>query len=563
MSTLTKSWILTLILLPVQLALARQPDLPQAAPIDMKAGVTGVTVYRGRASVTRSASLQLEPGLYDLRFLNLPETIQPETLQARVSNQSKVLEVQYDQVSAADVTLPETEAIDRQIEELQGLISTLDQQLKLIKMQEDFLTQVGVRAASDATNQGGTSALDLDAIRRQLQFIIDEQTRLNAAHNEIGPERKRLEKELRAARNRRKAIAGSSQFMRIATVTIMVATPSETSIELSYLVTGATWQPSYNIRTATDGATVDIEYDAQLMQRSGEDWDRVDLTLSTAQPTVAANPPALDPRYVDVQVSQPSSPRDLMVSPESDTSRPRRSNATFSEGVDLPARETQVSGEGPAVTYHLPRPVTLKTNIRKQQRSRITTIQSRGEFIHVARPILTEAVYIRGALTNNSSFLLLPGPASIFVGQDYVGPTQLATVPPDGTFEMYFGIDQSIKATRQLITKKTTKTGLLGGGLKTSYHYRIEIVNGTGKGITLELWDRYPVSRSDQITVDLVSLSHPLAADAEYLEEQKPLGLLKWDLAIPPAAGNNAAFVVDFGIRINRAKSVSISGMPD
>lgn len=561
MSTLTKSWILTLILLFMQSALAQQLDLPPATPIDMKASVTGVTVYRGRASVTRSGSLQLEPGLYDLRFLNLPETIQPETLQARVSKQCKVLEVQYDQVSAADVTLPETEAIDRQIEELQGFISTLDQQLRLIRMQEDFLNQVGVRAASDATDQGGTSALDLDAIRQQLQFIIDEQTRLNAAHNEVDPERKRLEKELRAAQNRRKAIAGSSQFMRIATVTIMVAAPSETSIELSYLVTGATWQPSYNIRTATDGTTVDIEYDAQLTQRSGEDWNRVDLTLSTAQPTVAANPPALDPRYVDVLVSR--SPARLLQSPEMDLSSQLRQNESLLGGALEFAFDAQISGEGPAVTYHLPRPVTLKTNIQKQQRSRITTIQSRGEFIHVAMPILTEAVYIRGALTNNSSFLLLPGPVSIFVGQNYVGPTQLATVPPDGTFELYFGIDQSIKATRQLITKKTTKTGLLGGGLKTSYDYRIEIDNGAGKGITLELWDRYPISRSDQITVDLVGLSHPLAADAEYLEEQKPLGLLKWDLAIPPANGNYAAFIVEFGVRINRAKNVPISGLPD
>ncbi|MCH7572424.1 MAG: mucoidy inhibitor MuiA family protein [Planctomycetes bacterium] len=561
MSTLTKSWILTLILLFMQSALAQQLDLPPATPIDMKASVTGVTVYRGRASVTRSGSLQLEPGLYDLRFLNLPETIQPETLQARVSKQCKVLEVQYDQISAADVTLPETEAIDRQIEELQGLISALDQQLKLIRMQEDFLNQVGVRAASDATDQGGTSALDLDAIRQQLQFIIDEQTRLNAAHNEVDPERKRLEKELRAAQNRRKAIAGSSQFMRIATVTIMVAAPSETSIELSYLVTGATWQPSYNIRTTTDGDTVDIEYDAQLTQRSGEDWNRVDLTLSTAQPTLAANPPVLNPRYVDVLVSQ--GPARSLQSPETDLVNKLRRNESLSGSALEFAFDAQVSGEGPAVTYHLPRPVTLKTNIQKQQRSRITTIQSRGEFIHVAMPILTEAVYIRGELTNNSSFLLLPGPVSIFVGQDYVGPTQLATVPPDGTFELYFGIDQSIKATRQLITKKTTKTGLLGGGLKTSYDYRIEIENGAGKGITLELWDRYPISRSDQITVDLVGLSHPLAADAEYLEEQKPLGLLKWDLAIPPANGNNAAFIVEFGVRINRAKNVPISGLPD
>lgn len=562
MSTISRLWILTLIFLPGQYALAQSSDLPQSAQIDMKTRVTGVTVYRGRAAVTRSGSIQLEPGLYDLRFLNLPETIQPQTLQARVSNQCKVLEVQFDQILSADMTSPETEALDGQIEELVRRIAVLDQQFKLITMQEEFLSQVGVRAAGEATNTGGTNALDLDAMREQLQFIIDEQTRLNANRNELTPLNLQLEKELRAARNRRQAIAGTSQFMRIATVTVLVAAPGESSIELSYLVTGATWQPSYNIRAATDGSTVDIEYDARLTQRSGEDWDRVDLTLSTAQPTVAANPPVLEPRFVDIQVSR--GPARLLESSALNRSSKLRQNESLSGGGGLEsAFDTQVSGEGPAVTYHLPRPVTLKSNIQKQQRSRITTIQSPGEFIHVTMPILTEAVYIRGALTNNSDFLLLPGPVSIFVGQDYIGPTQLATVSPDGTFEMYFGIDQSIKATRQLITKKTSKTGLLGGGLKTSYEYRIEIINGAGKGITLELWDRYPVSRSDQITVDLVDLSHLLAADAEYLEEQKPLGLLKWDLAIPAATASNSAFVVEYGVRINRAKTVSVSGLPD
>ena len=561
MSTISRLWIVTLILLPGQYAMAQPSELPHATPIEMKTRVTGVTVYRGRAAVTRSGSLQLEPGLYDLRFLNLPETIQPQTLQARVSNQCKVLEVQFDQILSADMTSPETEALDGQIEELVRRIAVLDQQFQLITMQEEFLSQVGVRAAGEATNTGGTNALDLDAMREQLQFIIDEQTRLNANRNELTPLNLQLEKELRAARNRRQAIAGTSQFMRLATVTVLVAAPGESSIELSYLVTGATWQPSYNIRAATDGSSVDIEYDAQLTQRSGEDWDRVKLTLSTAQPTVATNPPALDPRFVDVLVSR--GPARSLQSPSLDLSSKLRQNESLSGGFPGFSLDTQVSGEGPSVTYHLPRPVTLKSNIQKQQRSRITTIQSRGEFIHVAMPILTEAVYIRGALTNNSDFLLLPGPVSIFVGQDYVGPTELATVSPDGTFEMYFGIDQSVKATRQLLAKKTSKTGLLGGGLKTSYDYRLEIVNGAGKGITLELWDRYPVSRSDQITVDLVDLSHRLAADAEYLEEQKPLGLLKWDLAIPAATASNSVFVVEYGVRINRAKTISVSGLPD
>jgi uncharacterized protein (TIGR02231 family) len=227
------------------------------------------------------------------------------------------------------------------------------------------------------------------------------------------------------------------------------------------------------------------------------------------------------------------------------------------------ARDAEVAGSGPSVTYRLPRPVTVETNIDKQQRSRIATLQSGGEFVHVAAPLLTDHVYVRGTLTNHSPYIILPGPVSIFVGQDYVGPTVLDVVAPGGTFEMHFGIDSSVKASRLLVEKKTTKTGLLGGGLKTEYDYRISIDNGSGKAVRLELWDRYPVSRTDQIVVELAGLSQPLATDAEYVEESKPLGLLKWVLSVPATATGNSAMTVTWGVRVNRAKNVDMTPLPD
>ncbi len=227
------------------------------------------------------------------------------------------------------------------------------------------------------------------------------------------------------------------------------------------------------------------------------------------------------------------------------------------------AADAAVGGVGPSVTFSLPRLVTVKTNAQKQQRTRIATVDTEPEFVHVASPLLTQAVYIRGELTNASSYQLLPGKASIFVGQDYVGPTHLGSVAPNGEFKLYFGIDQSIKATRQLVAKQTSRKGVFRGGRETSYDYRLEIDNGASKPITVELWDRYPISRTDQVKIELVDVSRPLATDAEYVEEHKPQGLLKWVLNVPAAASGKSAFVVTYGVQINRPKDLAITPLPE
>src|SRR5688572_11556955 len=82
------------------IALATVPSLGQTTPVSVPAvartvesRITGVTLYRGRASVTRSATLTLDPGVYDLQFGNLPATVQPATLQARSGGSLKVISV--------------------------------------------------------------------------------------------------------------------------------------------------------------------------------------------------------------------------------------------------------------------------------------------------------------------------------------------------------------------------------------------------------------------------------------------------------------------------------------
>ena len=561
---------LAILLLAAVPAHGFQQAITDAAPLAVDAQPQAVTMYQGRASVTRSATVHLNPGVYDLTFNNLPETVQPLSLQARVEGPVKVLSVDFSQQAVTEATSPELAKLDKQIGAVQKQLRDVADDRDLLESQEAFIERVSIRASTDAGNAGGTDQLDLDAVRKQLTFVSEERERLVKVRRELDDRQAEREKELAVLQERRAATAGASGIARTAVVTVAATESAEARVDLTYLVAGATWEPSYNIRAGLDGGAAQIEYDALLTQRTGEDWDNVRLTLSTAQPTIAANPPILSPWFVDI--FHPEEYRMLEGAPAEAPERAAAAKSLTMQNADKDdlgdelaklSADASVGGAGPSVTFNLPRTVTVKTNSQKQQRTRIASMDTHPRFVHVAQPLLTEAVYLRGDLTNASAYQFLPGRASIFIGQDFVGPTVMDSVAPGGEFKVYFGIDHSVKAHRQLVSKKTETTGLLGGGRRTVYSYRIAIDNGSDSTITLELRDRIPVSRSDQIQVELADVSVPLADDTYYITEEQPQGILKWWLTIPATARGSSPFEILYSVRVNRAKDVEMTPLPE
>ncbi|NTW90662.1 MAG: DUF4139 domain-containing protein, partial [Erysipelotrichaceae bacterium] len=65
------------------------------------------------------------------------------------------------------------------------------------------------------------------------------------------------------------------------------------SIRLSYLVANCGWSPTYTLRTEAEQNEVRVECHGLVQQMTGEDWNEVELTLSTASPALSASGPGL------------------------------------------------------------------------------------------------------------------------------------------------------------------------------------------------------------------------------------------------------------------------------
>ena len=111
---------------PAMHARSAQDDTLVAESVAASAPISEVTLYQGRAMVARTAQSPAREGLFELRFENLPTTLDASTLQATVASDrggAKLLDVRYEEkVTPSDVTTnPELKKAIGQLETLKQI----------------------------------------------------------------------------------------------------------------------------------------------------------------------------------------------------------------------------------------------------------------------------------------------------------------------------------------------------------------------------------------------------------------------------------------------------------
>jgi uncharacterized protein (TIGR02231 family) len=361
-----------------------------------------------------------------------------------------------------------------------------------------------------------------------------------------------------------------SSSAQAAEVVIAVTESTNADVRLSYLVKRAGWEPTYSVRADPIAGTVRVEFDARVVQASGEDWRGVRLALSTAQPSRAAAPPMISPWRVDVlqPVGQPGAVASRMPAVESaavavDAAAPDSAGqiGTAGDAIAL-ASDARIGGGGPAMTYTISLPFDAASDSEATRRARIAAFDTKARFVYCAQPVAGDGAYLRATLVNGSSFNLLPGKCSAFVGSDFVGSAPFAGAAPNEEISVFFGIDSSVSVRREQLERVNRQSGLFGAGIDSVSSYRVSVMNGTGRTIDLELLDRRPVSGSDRIEIRLEDVGPPLSTADDYLTNFAPIGLLRWDLSVPPTRPGDSGMVVAWRTIVSRPKELDITPLP-
>jgi uncharacterized protein (TIGR02231 family) len=386
-------------------------------------------------------------------------------------------------------------------------------------------------------------------------------------------------------RKRQELTAGQSRTEREAVVFLSRGSGKKITIELNYLVNNANWQQQYNLRADAQDSKVLVEYNAVVNQTSGEDWNSVVLSLSTAEPTMVSAAPVLEPMVVSLghpaQQAQQADQQKMLsqdeqvgqylqvrkdygkkgIAANQELNEMSRRNQVFFFNVDrrmveeFQQRVAKIARiEGVSVTYDLPGRLTLPSR-SDQQLVTITAITARADFTLIATPLLTDYVYLQADVLNDSTTIFLPGPASMFRNGEFIGRSNIPQVTIGEKFTAGFGIDSQVRLTHELEDKQTR---IQGGNRIDTYQYRIALSNYKKTPVELRLLDRLPYSDDASVKIELSKAEPELSKDAEYLRTARKKGILRWDLKLPANTIDDKATVVKYGFTMEYDRNMQI-----
>lgn len=533
---------------------------------ELQTAITAVAVYPDRARVTRSGAVTLKSGSHKLELPQLPLSLDAASVRAsaRGTARARLLGVDVRRDFYEETPAERVRELEKQIEGLEDEMGGIDVQAELLKQERAALGDLGgqTKAFAHGLAYGKTTAEAQMAVFDSLRRRAEE---TNAALFDLAVQRRDLERRLEKLRNELNQMQGSRHRQRYtAVVEVEVTQAGELMVELTYVVSKAGWNPLYDVRLLEEGEQqmLEVGYLAQVIQRTGEDWDDVALTLSTARPALAETLPELDPWYIS-PVSKPVGRRRAKMAPGlaapaapapvMDKMMAMATGAVMEAGeADEEVAEVAlatVDTSGAAVTYQVSGAVTVPAD-GAPHKVAVARIDLEPELDYVTAPKLVEAVYRRAQVTNDSPYTLLPGSVNLFAGDEFIGATEFELVAPQGEIELYLGPDDRVKVERELKRREVDKK-LIGDRRRLHYAYEITLENLLPTEAKVTLHDQIPVSRHEDAKVKLTS-SEPEP------DEQSKLNLLDWEFELDPGEKR----VVGFGFTVEHPRGMRLVGLP-
>lgn len=559
--------------------------------------VDKVTLYRGQALVTRSVSIDAPKGAVELVVSQLPESVIPDSLYAEGDEGVEIRAVRFRARAVGQEPREDLRKLDLQIEETTADLARIGQMKKLATKRMEFLDKLEQFVAPTAKTELSQGVLNAASLEQITEFSFTQREKAVMDLLKNTQDEKTTRRKLALLQRQRQELAtGSSRTIREAVLFLDKAVAGAVNLKLNYLVAKCGWTPSYNFRARSDGGEVKIEYNAVVRQMSGEDWNGVQLTLSTASPALSAKGPGLAPFRVVLAPHRNSQGQQAPNQSASDVAQQLssikgrreqaleqqlraqdlRGNRDSSWAVNAVANDYQVleltSGaganvlltnksrasvdvNGPSLRYHLDGKVSMASR-SDQQIVRIMQADLESELYHVATPVLTNYVYREAELVNASNEDLLAGTVNVYLGGRFVGRGEIGTVARGQTFVMGFGADPQLRTRRELVTKDDK---VQGGNRELSFEYRLVVENYKDEVVPVRVVDRLPFTdREAEVRVTLGEMEDKLSENAFYLRRERPKGILRWDVDVPAGAAGETARVVNYDYTVEFDRNMSI-----
>ncbi len=478
---------------------------------EVTAAVKEVTVFLQHAQVFSYANTNLGAGQTEVAIINIPSNLDESSIQIEAKGNATLLGIRYENNFLNTNQKPkDVLQVEDSLQTFQNKVRTLTDQIEVYRREEGM-----IMANQNIGGQKGVDAVDLEEVadffRKRLMAI-----KTNILSNDL--KIKKLNVMVERYRNQLNVL-NSQRALPNGRILVTVAAENATPLrlEVSYVVFNAGWQPVYDLRATDTKKPMQLFYKANVFQNTGVNWNNVNLTLTTTNPSSGATKPELQAWYLDLYNPRPENPkpdrrrvkRQTVSDVESSSAAAPDDNwgagLTHEEKAlgfsETAADYTSVTQSAISVNFKIGIPYSVPSDGKKQL-VEIQQFDVPATYKYAAVPKITSEAYLLAQLSGWEEYNILPGEANIFLEGTFTGKTTLSSQSTADSLLVSLGRDKKVVITREKVKDFKSKS-FLGNSRKETRAFLITVRNTKTEAITLTLEDQIPVSNNKEIEVDL------------------------------------------------------------
>jgi uncharacterized protein (TIGR02231 family) len=523
-----------------------------AAEFSPASRIDAVTVFPQGADVVREIEIDLPAGEHSLILKDLPQTIDPQSIRIAGVSSEDLLVGSVDTRSKfqGESNDGKRKAIETQIRDLQFERQALDLSISDYNQQRTILLNLADKQLVPPSTTDNVKVIDANQLGGLLDLVGQKLSTLSASVLTAQKRQREIDDktvELSAALSE---LSPQQEYRTEVVVNVEAKAALKGALRVSYRVQEAAWVPFYDARLAIgDGKakpSLELVHRADVTQNTGESWNNVELTLSTARLNGATAAPELGSWEVS-KVQEPIPPLAVSVAPameegemklESDVAgvvdKPKSDLRTFKRRMVVAQKQAVIETAGFQATYKIAGRVNID-NAGQSKKVRITSGQMQAELSAITVPRVDTTAYLTAAFKVQGSGPQLPGVVNLFRDGTFVGQGNLPLLNPTEEAKLGFGADDLIKVTRNEVKRVAGEEGFLTSSNVDERAWDITVKNLHDIAIPVRVIDRVPFTASKEIEIS--ELSNMTPATVRDLEKQR--GVLAWDFSLEPQAENS------------------------
>jgi uncharacterized protein (TIGR02231 family) len=525
---------------------------PAAAQTEVASRVEHVTVYPDGAIVTRVIEVDLPRGDTVLRASDFPPALDPASLRVEGEAAARLTIGSIDARPPRADRPPADPGLEEAIEALRDERARLDARIAAAATRRKFAERFAEQSPASIGDKG--EARPLSEWRAAFAAVGDEVAAAEAVIGDARIMQRDIDRKLARLDAQRTANPPRKMEVRL---DINVQAPAHALLRVSYAVRGARWSPLYDARldtgkdsgkdsgkdTGKDGRkpAVELVRRAEIAQATGEDWQDVQLAVSTARIAKGGSAPELRPLIVRYALPRPALSRAPMstVPPPGAAPAPKSADKPEEAAAELrgmAAEEQEASADTQVfqVVYRIPGRISIPASDGARN-FRISSATITPDLLLRAVPAIDATAFLEADFKHAEDAPLLPGPVAIYRDGTYVGRGQIAMTAKDENVRLGFGADDSVKIVRSTVRQLEGSAGILNTARTERRDYKTTIRNGHDMPIRIIVEDQVPVSENDDVKVELLTVTTPPTEKAV----RNRRGVMAWSLDLAPGASRD------------------------